>query len=106
MNLIFFYKQNFHIWNICRTFAVPKQTTSIIKCKELQKQLSELIEKYYEEYYADSYQKYEGWRFVENSNKIIISYSFWDICDERNYDEYEVTFEELSNFKPNNYWHY
>lgn len=78
----------------------------IIKCKELQKQLSELIEKYYEEYYADSYQKYEGWHWVENSNKIIISYSFWDmwdICDERNYDEYEVTFEELSNFKPNNY---
>jgi hypothetical protein len=75
----------------------------ILKCKELQKQLSELIKKYYEEYYAFPYQKYEGWSWAKNFNKIIISYSFWNMYDEYEYDEYEVTFEELSNFKPNNY---
>lgn len=73
----------------------------ILKYKYLQKQLNELIEKYYEEYYAYPYQKYEGWRWAKNSNKIIIVYSFWNMHDEHERDEYEVTFEELSNFKPN-----
>ena len=75
----------------------------IIKYKELQKQLNELIEKYYEEYYACPYKEYEGWYWAKDSNKIIISCIFWNMYDERDCDEYEVTFEELSNFKPNNY---
>lgn len=77
---------------------------NILKCKELQKQLNELIEKYYNEYLKNPHEEFSDWRWSsENPNEIIIINNFLNMYDEWDCDEYYVTIEELSNFKPNDY---
>lgn len=74
----------------------------ILKCKELMHELNTLVEKYYNEYLKNPYEEYCDWKWSsEDPNEIIITYSFLNYLDEHDCDEYEVTFEELSNFKPN-----
>lgn len=76
----------------------------IRKCKELMHELDTLVEKYYNEYLTDPYEEYCDWKWSsEDPNEIIITYSFLNYNDEWDHDEYHVTIEELSNFKPNNY---
>lgn len=76
----------------------------ILKYKELEYKLNTLIEKYYDEYLNNPYEVYIDWRWSsENSNEIVIVYGFQNYLDERDYDEYHITIEELSNFKPNDY---
>jgi hypothetical protein len=76
----------------------------IRKCKELVHELNVLVEKYYNEYLKNPYEEFSDWRWsLENSNEIVIIYSFWNMYDEHDCDEYHVTIEELFNFKPNDY---
>ena len=75
----------------------------ILKCKELECELNVLVEKYYNEYLENPGEEFSDWKWSsENPNEIIIIYSFWNMYDDWDVDEYYVTFEELSNFKPNN----
>ena len=75
----------------------------ILKCKELECELNVLVEKYYNEYLEHPGEEFDDWKWSpENPNEIIIIYSFWNMYDDWDVDEYYVTFEELSNFKPNN----
>lgn len=77
---------------------------NILKCKELERELNILVEKYYNEYLKDPFEEFYNWKWSqENPNEIIIVYSFLNRDDEWEEDEYHVTIEELSNFKPNNY---
>lgn len=77
---------------------------NILKCKELQNQLGELIKKYYNEYLKNLCEEFSGWRWSsENSNEIIIIYRYLNYFDDWDEDETYVTVEELSNFKPNDY---
>lgn len=76
----------------------------IIKCKEIEHELDILINKYYDKYLKQYDDEYIDWEWSsENSNEIIIRYGFLNYNFERDYDEYPVQFEELINFKPNNY---
>ena len=76
----------------------------IIKCKKLEYELNVLIEKYYDEYLKNPYEEYSDWKWSsEDLNEIIIIYGFWNYCDEWDYGEYYVKFEELINFKPENH---
>lgn len=76
----------------------------IIKCKELECKFNALVEKYYNEYLKNPYEEYSDWKWsTENSNEIIVIYTFLNYYDEWDYGKYHITFEELSNFKPNNY---
>ena len=66
--------------------------------------IKDVIEKYYDEYLKNPHEEFSDWRWSsENPNEIIIIYNFLNMYDEWDYDEYHVTIEELSNFKPNNY---
>lgn len=74
----------------------------IRKCKELMHELNALVKKYYNKCLKNPDEEYSDWRWSsEDPNKIIITYSFLNYLDEYDCDEYEVTFEELSNFKLN-----
>ena len=76
----------------------------IFKYKELEYKLNTLVEKYYNEYLKNPHEEFRCWKWSsEYPNEIIIVYGFWNYHDEWDYDEYSVTVEELSNFKPNNY---
>lgn len=76
----------------------------ILKYKELDCKFNTLVKKYYNEYLKNPYEEYSDWRWsTENSNEIIVIYGFWNYHDEWDCDEYHITIEELSNFKPNDY---
>ena len=76
----------------------------IIKYKEIEHELNTLINNYYNEYLKQPHEDYIDWKWSsENLNEIIIIYGFQNYNFERDYDEYPVQFEELVNFKPNNY---
>lgn len=76
----------------------------IRKCKELVHELNALVEKYYNEYLKNPNERYCNWEWSsDESNEIIIVYLFLDYNDVWDYDKTYITFEELSNFKPNYY---
>ena len=75
----------------------------IIKCKELGSELNVLIEEYYNEYLKNPYEEYVRWEWTDEPNTICIVYTYLTYLDEWDTDYYHVTFEELINFKPQNY---
>jgi hypothetical protein len=75
----------------------------IRKCKELVHELNALVKTYYNECLKYPDEEYSDWKWSsKNPNEIIIVYGFWNYYDEWDYNKTYITFEELSNFKPNN----
>ena len=76
------------------------EISDIIKCKEIQAELDELVMRYFDS--LNNYgETYHGWRWSPEPNTITILYGFWNYHDEWDQDEHYVTFEELINFSKN-----
>lgn len=76
------------------------EISDIIKYRELQEELNELVERYFDslQNYGETYL---DWHWSSEPNTITIVYGFWNYHDEWDQDEYHVTFDELINFSKN-----
>lgn len=73
----------------------------ILKYKDLQNEIEDLVRAYYQQYMSRPYAEYCRWDWSVESDKIRIIYKYLDYRDQWECDDCCITIEELVNFSKN-----